>query len=63
MKRARLIVNPSSGVDKGASLLPDINARLRAIVEEIDVTMTTTFSDAEQAVRVLEKRPDDRLFA
>jgi diacylglycerol kinase (ATP) len=49
MKRARLIVNPSSGVDKGAALLPDINARLRTIVEELDVTMTTTLGDAEQA--------------
>ena len=49
MKRARLIVNPSSGVDKGASLLPDINARLRTIVEELDVTVTTTLEDAEHA--------------
>jgi diacylglycerol kinase (ATP) len=63
MKRVRLIVNPSSGVDKGASLLPDINALLRAIAEEIDVTMTTTFSDAEQAAARAVAEGCDAIYA
>ena len=49
MTRARLIVNPKSGTDQAPVLLPLINERLRAIVSELDVTLTTEAADATRA--------------
>lgn len=57
--RARLIVNPSSGTDRAPLLLPVINARLRTLVRELDITMTTDADDAAAAaVRAAETRCD-----
>ena len=47
--RARLIVNPQSGADRAPELLPLINARLRTIVQDLDITITTNIDDAERA--------------
>ena len=47
--RARLIANPKSGADRAALLLPLINERLRTIVDELDITITTRIEDAEGA--------------
>lgn len=47
--RARLIVNPASGKDRAAGLLPRINERLRAVVRDLDITMTADEHDAERA--------------
>lgn len=49
MTRARLIVNPSAGLDRAIALLATINDRLRTLVDELDVTITTTIGDAERA--------------
>jgi diacylglycerol kinase (ATP) len=46
---ARLLVNPSSGTDRAPLLLPFVNARLRTIVDRLDITMTISAVDAEQA--------------
>jgi D-alanyl-D-alanine carboxypeptidase (penicillin-binding protein 5/6) len=47
--RARLIVNPSSGADRATALLPVINARLRTLVADLDITVTTGADDAARA--------------
>jgi diacylglycerol kinase (ATP) len=47
--RARLIANPSSGADRAQVLLPHINARLRTIVDVLDIIITTSGRDAEEA--------------
>jgi YegS/Rv2252/BmrU family lipid kinase len=47
--RARLIVNPASGTDRAPGLLPHINRRLRTIVDVLDITMTTSARDTEEA--------------
>ena len=47
--RARLIVNPKSGADRAPELLPLVNERLRAIVDDLDITLTTRADDAERA--------------
>ena len=49
MKKARLIANPASGTDRAPGLLPHINARLRTIVDVLDITLTTSAQDAEEA--------------
>jgi diacylglycerol kinase (ATP) len=57
--RARLIVNPNSGADRAPALLPLVNARLRTIVSDLDITITTSAADAERAAaRALEERCD-----
>jgi diacylglycerol kinase (ATP) len=47
--RARLIVNPKSGADRAPDLLPLINARLRTLVRDLDITLTVDAQDAERA--------------
>ena len=47
--RARLIVNPKSGTDRAPLLLPAINERLRTIVTDLDITLTTSVDDVERA--------------
>jgi diacylglycerol kinase (ATP) len=57
--RARLIVNPLSGTDRAPTLLPLINARLRTLIEDVDVTVTTGPEDAARAAaRAVEERYD-----
>lgn len=47
--RARVVANPKSGTDRAPLLLPYVNARLRAIFDEVDITLTTSLDDAERA--------------
>jgi diacylglycerol kinase (ATP) len=47
--KSRLIVNPVAGSDEGAEHLPVINARLRAMVDHLDIVMTTGEGDATRA--------------
>ena len=57
--RARLIVNPASGTDRAAGLLPRINATLRTFVRDLDITITTEAEDAARAAaRALAERCD-----
>jgi diacylglycerol kinase (ATP) len=57
--RARLIVNPTSGADRAPQLLPLINERLRTIVTDLDITITTNVEDVERAaVRAAAERCD-----
>jgi len=57
--RARLIVNPASGTDRAPTLLPRINAVLRTIVRDLDITITTGPDDVVRAAtRALEERCD-----
>jgi diacylglycerol kinase (ATP) len=57
--RARLIANPKSGTDRAAGLLPLINDKLRTIVDDLDITITTSALDTERAaVRALEEDCD-----
>ena len=57
--RARLIVNPRSGADRGPVLLPLVNERLRRFVDDLDITITTDAADAERAAaRAIEERCD-----
>jgi len=46
---ARLIVNPSAGADRAVSMLPLLNARLRQLVADLDVTLTTGEEDTVRA--------------
>ena len=57
--RARLIVNPSAGTDLAPQLLPRVNARLRTIATDLDITMTTDVADVGRAAaRALEEQCD-----
>lgn len=57
MTRARLIVNPASGTDRAIAALPAINSRLRELVDELDITITTGIEDVERAAgRAVEER-------
>jgi diacylglycerol kinase (ATP) len=57
--RARLIVNPASGSDRGGVLLARINAALRTVVRDLDITITTGPDEAMRAAtRALEERCD-----
>lgn len=57
--RARLIVNPQSGADRAPDYLTLVNARLRTIVERLDITITTGSDDAEAAAALaLDERCD-----
>ena len=47
--RARLIVNPTSGTNRAPTLLPLINERLRPLVDDLDVTITTGDEDVQRA--------------
>lgn len=47
--RARLIANPSSGSDRAPALLPAVNARLRTMVRDLDITITVDEDDVERA--------------
>jgi diacylglycerol kinase (ATP) len=55
--RARLIVNPKSGTDRAPALLPLVNGRLRTIVSDLDVTITTCEDDI---VRGAQRAATDR---
>jgi diacylglycerol kinase (ATP) len=58
--QARLIVNPASGTDRATASLPRINARLRTLVRDLDITVTT---DAEDAARAAARAVDERADA
>ena len=47
--RGRLIVNPKSGTDRAPGLLPLIVERLRTLVADLDVTVTTCEEDTLRA--------------
>lgn len=47
--RTRLIINPVAGRDTAPEHLPDINARLRSALGEVDIVMTIGSGDAERA--------------
>jgi diacylglycerol kinase (ATP) len=53
--RARLIINPKSGADRAPALLPIIAERLRPLVRDLDVSVTTGEADiARAAIRASE---------
>ena len=56
--RARLIVNPKSGADRGPELLPLVTERLLTRVTDLDVTITAGAEDVTRAatLAVLENR-------
>jgi diacylglycerol kinase (ATP) len=57
--RARLIVNPRSGADRAPALLPLIVERLRSLVIDLDITLTTGEQDIVRAAsRAVEDRCD-----
>lgn len=57
--RARLIANPKSGADRAPQLLPFVNERLRTLVRDLDITLTTNIEDAERAaVRAIDEGCD-----
>lgn len=60
--RARLIVNPRSGTDRGPALLPLIAQRLRTLVTELDITLTTGEQDIVRAASRAVDEGCDMLF-
>ena len=60
--RGRLIANPSSGADQAAPLLPTINARLRTLVTDLDITLTTDEDDVLRAATRAATDGCDMLF-
>ena len=49
MNRARLIANPLSGANRAGDLLPDLAARLRTVVADLDVAMTRSAEETVQS--------------
>ncbi|MDQ3171184.1 MAG: diacylglycerol kinase family lipid kinase [Acidobacteriota bacterium] len=62
MPRARLIVNPSSGKDKGPGYLPVINQALRDRFGTMEIVMTTGARDGEEAAAQAVRDGCDRVF-
>src|SRR5688500_3462979 len=62
MPRARLIVNPSSGKDKGPGYLPLINQALRERFGTMEIVMTTGARDGEEAAAQAVRDGCDRVF-
>jgi diacylglycerol kinase (ATP) len=60
--RARLIVNPASGTDRAPGLLPRINAALRTVVRDLDITVTTDADDAARAATRAVEEGCDALY-
>jgi diacylglycerol kinase (ATP) len=60
--RARLIVNPKSGTDRAPVLLPLINERLRTVVTELDITITTSEQDIVATARRAAREQCELLF-
>ena len=55
--RAHLIANPKSGTDRAPGLLPQITDRLRTLVTDLDITITTSEADIlRAATRTVEER-------
>jgi diacylglycerol kinase (ATP) len=60
--RGRLIANPSAGANRAPALVPLINERLRTVVSELDVTLTTNEADVERAATRAVSEGADLLF-
>jgi diacylglycerol kinase (ATP) len=60
--RARLIVNPKSGADRAPEYLPLINERLRTLVRDLDITITSGCDDAERAAQRAVEEGCDALY-
>ena len=57
--RARLIANPQAGADRAPSYIPLINEKLRTIVQDLDITISTGVDDAQRAAaRAADERCD-----
>jgi diacylglycerol kinase (ATP) len=62
MSRSRLIVNPSSGKDRGPEYLPEINRALRERFGMMEIVMTTGSRDGEAAAEQAVADGCDRVF-
>jgi diacylglycerol kinase (ATP) len=60
--RARLIANPRSGTDRAPELLPLVADRLRTLVRDLDITLTTGEEDIERAAARAVDEECDLLF-
>ncbi len=54
--RARLIANPTAGMDRAIDAIPLIEERLRRVVRQLDVTIAT---DADDAARTAQRAADE----
>lgn len=61
--KAKLVVNPVSGVDAASDYLPLINTRLRELVGELDIVMTVAEGDATRAACAAVRDGYDHVFA
>ena len=62
MRRARLILNPSSGRERGPEHLEALNAALRGRFDDVATTVTNGDGDAEQAAVAAAEGGCDALF-
>ena len=60
--RGRLIANPTAGANRAPLLLPIINERLRTVVTDLDVTLTTCEADVERTATRAALDGSDLLF-
>lgn len=60
--RARLIANPKSGTDRAPAMLAHVNERLRTLVEDLDITLTTGEPDIVRAASRAVDEGCDLLF-
>jgi diacylglycerol kinase (ATP) len=60
--RARLIANPKSGTDRAPALLAHVNERLRTLVHDLDITLTTGEADIGRAAARAVDEGCDLLF-
>jgi diacylglycerol kinase family enzyme len=58
VKRARVVLNPSSGRERGPEHLELLNTRLKERFDEVTIVMTTGDGDAERE----DTRCDDRVL-
>lgn len=62
MTRARLIVNPSSGNERGSASMELLNSRLRERFPSLEIALTTADGDAERAAAIAVGDGCDTLF-
>ena len=62
MRRARLILNPSSGRERGPEHLESLNAALRGRFDDVATTVTNGDGDAERAAVAAAEEGCDALF-
>ena len=60
--RARLIANPQAGPDRAPAYLPLITAKIRTLVDDLEVTLSTSVEDTQRAAACAVEEGCDALY-